>query len=528
MTSIRRLMYVGAALLVLQSSMSEAAKILSIFPFQAKSHVIVNTALMEELVSRGHEVTVLSLHPRKTPLPNYTDIVLKTSIQDFFPFKGNNTLLQAANTGLFEMINIMLNASLVVCDYQLQEEVVQKLIHSTDIHFDAVIVEAFFNECFLGFAHKFKAPLIQICTYGGSNFMGEWVGNPTPYAIVPDPFLNLRDKMNFWERTANAVFSTIWKLTRNYYYLPGQDAIMKKHFNHLDDLPSLSELEYKTSLLLINHHFSISYPRPLMPNFVQVGGMHVKPPKPLPQDLRRYLDEAKDGVIYFSMGSNIKSSDMTESQRNAFLEAFSKLKQRVLWKWETDSMPGQPDNVKLEKWLPQPDILAHKNVLVFMTHGGLLSTQEAINRGVPVLGIPVFGDQKLNMAWAESAGVGVTLQFDNISSESITSALNEILGNPRYRENAQSLSRIYRDQPLTPLEQAVFWTEYVIRHKGAPHMRSAALDLAWYQYFLLDVIAFLVLAVGSVLLIVFLVLRAVFRKLCSGSKEDKISHKKKD
>jgi glucuronosyltransferase len=77
------------------------------------------------------------------------------------------------------------------------------------------------------------------------------------------------------------------------------------------------------------------------------------------------------------------------------------------------------------------------------------------------------------------------------------------------------VSRIYRDQPLTPLEQAVFWTEYVIRHKGAPHMRSAALDLLWYQYFLLDVIAVLTLAVVSVLLLVFLILRAVLKKVLS-------------
>jgi glucuronosyltransferase len=86
------------------------------------------------------------------------------------------------------------------------------------------------------------------------------------------------------------------------------------------------------------------------------------------------------------------------------------------------------------------------------------------------------------------------------------------LSQNRYRENAQRLSRIYRDQPLTPLEQAVFWTEYVIRHKGAPHMRSAALDITWYQYFLLDVIAVLTIAVVLVLLIVFLMLRAALRK----------------
>ena len=88
----------------------------------------------------------------------------------------------------------------------------------------------------------------------------------------------------------------------------------------------------------------------------------------------------------------------------------------------------------------------------------------------------------------------------------------------RYRENAQRLSRIYRDQPLTPLQQAVFWTEYVIRHKGAPHMRSAALDLAWYQYFLLDVIAVLALAVGSVLVVAFLIFRALLRKMVGGKR----------
>jgi hypothetical protein len=48
---------------------------------------------------------------------------------------------------------------------------------------------------------------------------------------------------------------------------------------------------------------------------------------------------------------------MPESKRNAFLEVFSKLKQKVLWKWETDTLPGQPKNVMLGKWLPQSDIL---------------------------------------------------------------------------------------------------------------------------------------------------------------------------
>jgi glucuronosyltransferase len=59
----------------------------------------------------------------------------------------------------------------------------------------------------------------------------------------------------------------------------------------------------------------------------------------------------------------------------------------------------------------------------------------------------------------------------------------------------------------------VYWTEYVIRHKGAPHLRSAVLDLAWYQYFLLDVIAVLALASVCILLVLLLVHRVSLKKL---------------
>jgi glucuronosyltransferase len=91
-----------------------------------------------------------------------------------------------------------------------------------------------------------------------------------------------------------------------------------------------------------------------------------------------------------------------------------------------------------------------------------------------------------------------------------------------YSENAQRLSRIFSNQPLAPLEKAVYWTEYVIRHKGAPHLQSAVLDLAWYQYFLLDVIAVHALAVGSFALIVHLTIRALLGKIYGGGrhKED--------
>lgn len=75
----------------------------------------------------------------------------------------------------------------------------------------------------------------------------------------------------------------------------------------------------------------------------------------------------------------------------------------------------------------------------------------------------------------------------------------------RYRENAVRISRAYNDRPLSPLDTAIFWTEYVIRHRGAAHLRSAALDLTWYQYLLLDVLAVLLCVVVFVFTVTFYV-----------------------
>ena len=80
------------------------------------------------------------------------------------------------------------------------------------------------------------------------------------------------------------------------------------------------------------------------------------------QDLQNFLDEAKDGVIYFSLGSSVRSDHMPEEKIRAFLEAFSELPQKILWKWESDILPGQPANVKSGKWLPQQDILGNMSL----------------------------------------------------------------------------------------------------------------------------------------------------------------------
>jgi hypothetical protein len=190
---------------------------------------------------------------------------------------------------LYDHSRLLWQTGAATCTKILQQPEVQSLIHSRHHHFDAIIVEAFMNECFLGFAHKFKAAIIQICPFGGTHWMRDWVGNPNPYAYIPDTFLEYSHHMSFWERLTNTVFGVYWRMGQEFYNIPRQDALMRQFFNDTDSLPPLSELVRNTSLLLLNNHFSLNYPKPMMPNLVEVGGMHVQPPKALPQ-VQAYFD----------------------------------------------------------------------------------------------------------------------------------------------------------------------------------------------------------------------------------------------
>jgi glucuronosyltransferase len=75
------------------------------------------------------------------------------------------------------------------------------------------------------------------------------------------------------------------------------------------------------------------------------------------KDLKDFLDGGTEGVVYFSLGSNVRSETMSEEKKQVFMTAFAELPQRVLWKWEANYTSDLPSNMKLAKWLPQQDIL---------------------------------------------------------------------------------------------------------------------------------------------------------------------------
>lgn len=217
-----------------------------------------------------------------------------------------------------------------------------------------------------------------------------------------------------------------------------------------------------------------------------------------------------DGAIFFSLGTNARSSDLSPEKIAIFLNKFGSLKQKVLWKFETN-LTNLPDNVKIGTWLPQDDILAHPNVKLFISHCGKGGITEAKYHGVPILAIPLFADQFGNADHIVDEGWATVLPFSEFNSETFSKTLDEALRNPSYGNVVKKLSNLNRDRPEHPLDKAAFWIEYVLRHNGAKHMQSPAVHLNILQYYMVDIISFLFVALYVAIKLVKLILKAFVR-----------------
>lgn len=81
-----------------------------------------------------------------------------------------------------------------------------------------------------------------------------------------------------------------------------------------------------------------------------------------------------------------------------------------------------------------------------------------------------------------------------------------------YKSNMLRLSLIHHDQPATPLDTAVFWVEFVMRHGGARHLRVASHDLNWFQYHSLDVVGVLLVTVMTFVALCWSAVRCLLRR----------------
>lgn len=491
----------------------QSADILFIAPTPSVSHALPINAVIRGLLGRGHHVTHITPDPMQLQDKKYTVIDLSASYR--FLRQMNKTVL--ADTWPMKLVEAYHELGVFCCTDELQNPALQEWMKS-EHRFDLVIIERLPYQCYYGLIHKVGSPpMVGFLTLPAMVPVYYAIGNPINPAYLPDVFIGYTDHMNFWQRLYNTYFVlrflAYWQTT----VLPTHETIMREHFG--PDPPSVYEVERNYSLLILAVHSSGDYPRPNLPNVIEVTGLHVQETaKPPPQDIKKFLDEAKHGVIYFNLGSNVNSSSLSEHKRKAFIDAFREIPQRVVWKWEDKTIPDIPDNVLVRKWLPQQEILAHPNVKLFIMQGGLQSLNEAAYRAIPLIVIPFFSDQTHNCAKINSAGIGIRIYLKDVTKETVLDAIHKIMENSSYKENMKEYSKVFREHRATSLEKTLWWLEYVIRHRGAPHLRSAALDLHWWQLLLLDVVGFILAILTAVVTITYCIAKWVVA-MVKGKKE---------
>ncbi|XP_037845310.1 UDP-glucuronosyltransferase 2B20 isoform X2 [Chlorocebus sabaeus] len=392
---------------------------------------------------------------------------------------------------------------------------------------------------------------VTVLTSSASTFVNDSKSSAIKFEVYPTSLTkndmedSLMKLLDIWtysisNSTFLSYFSKLQELCWEYYYYSEKlckDAVLNKKLmtklqeskfdviladalNPCGEPTTLFETMRKAEMWLIRTYWDFEFPRPFLPNVDFVGGLHCKPAKPLPKEMEEFVQSSgENGVVVFSLGSMI--SNMSEERANMIASALAQIPQKVLWKFDGKKPNTLGSNTRLYKWLPQNDLLGHPKTKAFITHGGTNGIYEAIYHGIPMVGIPLFADQHDNIVHMKVKGAALSVDIRTMSSRDLLNALKSVINDPIYKENAMKLSRIHHDQPMKPLDRAVFWIEFVMRHKGAKHLRVAAHNLTWIQYHSLDVIAFLLACVATVIFIITKCCLFCFRKLAKTGKKKK-------
>lgn len=336
--------------------MTEGSRILISVPFGTKSHKNMYISLVQELVARKHQVTVITNYP--TPdflgLDNVHEIVLDNLIVDMSdrPNVFNDLLSPDNKWGMTGMlIHSLLEMPHRITDVLYSDLRIKKMIANDT--FDLVIATQV-TLASVPLAWHFKAPLITFSPNMIMPGVATSLGDQEHTSYVPFVFTHYTDKMDLWQRTMNTLITRIYQLYSQFINQFTILPIVRKH--GLPDCPPLEDIAKNVTVVFTNTHPSFTYPRSLPPQVVEIGGIHCRPAKPLPSNLERFVSVA-DGFIVFGVGSLQKIEDMPEHLVQSFIRVFANLPQRVIWQWKGKFRSDLPKNILAVPWLPQQDLL---------------------------------------------------------------------------------------------------------------------------------------------------------------------------
>ncbi|TGZ47457.1 UDP-glucuronosyltransferase 1-8 [Temnothorax longispinosus] len=297
------------------------------------------------------------------PPPNYENVDLSFS----YVSKDCTGL---RHMGAYALLHQNLWGANYICRHQLFSPAINELItltnntlkqiqfkftcYRSNKTFDAIIIEQLWYQCYYALVKHYNFPvLIGFLSVGNLPYVMDSVGNPDDPNFNPDMSYPFTDRMTINERIVNIFYTTYTRLYYRYWHLPKAQRMA----NELTPGTSVYDIDKNFSLVILGNNHVFGYPKPLLPHVIEVHSLHISEnPGSLPEDIGEFLDNAQDGAIYFSLGSNLQTDQLPAGPLTALCNALGSLKQRVLWKHDGNTAI-HPPNIKFVKWVPQQAVL---------------------------------------------------------------------------------------------------------------------------------------------------------------------------
>uniref|UniRef100_A0A7E4V5X1 glucuronosyltransferase n=1 Tax=Panagrellus redivivus TaxID=6233 RepID=A0A7E4V5X1_PANRE len=486
---------------------SDAANVVVINPYLSHSHFAFVVKLTDILADEGHNMTMIinELDTSKfAPLPKKARVVIRSK------FSSNPFVNDATDQTFWNNGNDLISSS----------KIFEQIITEMNAQCERFFVDTAFVESMK--AEKFDIALIEPTDFCGYGFLK--LINVTEHVnVIP---------MALAEKLALALGIP----GRNYVPLPVDDygtsaSVVRKYVDpnfHMNDAVGHARFTF------VNTEEHMDFPRPISHKVIYVGGITVanSSADDLPEDYKKIFDSSKKGVVLLSFGSVAKSATMPARMKQSFLDMFAAFPEiSFIWKYEnvSDTIADELPNVFKKTWIPQPMVLAHPKLLAFITHGGMNSVMEAGHAGVPLLGVPLFGDQFRNIKMLEYRKSAVIVDKNDITSEALISAMHKLTDDDSYRTHARTIAALARTKPLSGKQRFIAYFNHAVQFVHAEdHLDIGHRKLDTFRYYNLDIFATFVIVFAIIAFLLLKTILTIFKLISSTVKVPTYHLKKTD
>ncbi|XP_036191456.1 UDP-glucuronosyltransferase 2B4 isoform X4 [Myotis myotis] len=301
------------------------------------SHWINMKTILDALVQRGHEVTVLTSSASILVDPNkpsaiqfeiFPTSLTKDDFEDVFMQLVSKWTYMPKDTfwTYFSLMQDIFweytDCIQTLCkDVVLNKKLMTKLQES---RFDVVLADPA-GPCGELLAELLKIPFVYSLRFSFGYTIEKYSGGlPFPPSYVPIVLSELSDQMTFMERVKNMMYVLYF----DFWFQAFSEKWDQLYSEALGRPTTLFELIKKAEIWLIRTYWDFEFPRPLLPHFQFVGGLHCKPAKPLPKEMEEFVQSSgENGIVVFSLGSKV--TNMTEERANVIASALAQVPQKI-------------------------------------------------------------------------------------------------------------------------------------------------------------------------------------------------------